>query len=269
MGLGDALMATGEVRELRKKNQDARFIVGDGLRFYWNEVFDFNPYIIKGTEINNYKKIIWIKNYEGNRPYRNYGDDLPKDNYNWKTNFKPKKGEIFFSDGEIKLSEEIIKKIKKKIGTKKLIFIEPHVKKRLGYQNRDWGFKKWQKVVETLKDQFEFIQITHGSNKPINGCINVHGLNFRNSVAVLAKCDLFVGPEGGMHHAAAATDRKAVVIFGGHIGPHITGYNFHKNLYIELDKSPCGMKTPCKHCEECMRLISIETVIKNIKETLG
>ena len=65
-------------------------------------------------------------------------------------------------------------------------------------------------------------------------------------------CDLFVGTEGGMHHAAAATNRDALVIFGGHISPKITGYENHKNLYVNLDMSPCGEKNKCKHREECM-----------------
>ncbi|SVD96701.1 uncharacterized protein METZ01_LOCUS449555, partial [marine metagenome] len=65
MGVGDALMATGEVRELRKKNPKLKFIIGDGKRDYWSEVFDYNPYIIRGSEINKYKEVFWIKNYEG------------------------------------------------------------------------------------------------------------------------------------------------------------------------------------------------------------
>ena len=269
MGVGDALMASGEVKELRKKNPDAKFIIGDGKRSYWNEVFDHNPHIIRGSEINNYTQIIWINNYEGNRPYRNYGDEFPKDNYNWKKTFRPKKGEIFFNNDEKKLSEKVISSIKKKIGNKKIIYIEPHVKKRLGYENRDWGINKWQDVVLKLKDQFEFIQITYGENIPLKGCINIHGLNFRNSVAVLSKCDLFIGTEGGMHHAAAATSRKSIVIFGGHISPEITGYNDQINLYTNSEKSPCGVKTVCKHCKESMGKISTEMVVNQIKKILN
>ncbi len=269
MGVGDALMASGEVRVLRKKNPHLKFIIGDGIRYYWNEVFDHNPYIIKGSEINNHKEVLWINNYEGNRPYRNYGKDLSIDNYNWKKKFKPKKGEFFFSKEESELASQIIMNVKKKIGKKKLIFIEPHVKKRRGYENRDWGFEKWQKIVNDLNKIYEFIQITYGNNKAITGAINVHGLNFRVSSAILSKCDLFIGGEGGMHHAAAATNKQAVVIFGGHISPQITGYNFHKNLYADIEKSPCGEKNPCKHCEKSMSLITPKMVMEGIEEILS
>ena len=115
MGLGDALMATGEVRHFRQKRPEAKFIIGDKKRSYWNEVFENNPFIIRGSEINKHKDIIWIENYEGNRPYRNYGKHLSKDNYNWKSKFKPKKGEFFFFFIEINAAEKIILTIKKKI----------------------------------------------------------------------------------------------------------------------------------------------------------
>ncbi len=268
MGVGDAIMATGEVRELRNKNPESKFIIGDGIKYYWNEVFDNNPYIIKGDQIKSFENIIWINNYEGNRPYRNYGKNLPKDNYNWKKNYSPKKGEIFFNKNEKNLSNLAISQIRKKINDKKIIFIEPHVKKRLGYQNRDWGFEKWQKIVFELKNKYEFLQLTYGDNKVLEGATNIHGLNFRSSVAILSKCDLFIGTEGGMHHAAAATLVDSVVIFGGHISPNITGYKDHINLYIDIDKSPCGSKNICDHCKECMSLISCEIVLKSINKIL-
>lgn len=262
-------MASGEVRELRIKKPLAKFLIGDGTKTYWNEVFEHNPYIIKDTEIHKHDEVYWIKNYEGNRPYRNYGDHLPKKNYNWKKEFKAKKGEIFFSTAEKKIAKEVIFNIRKKIGNRKLVFIEPNVKKRLGYENRDWGFEKWQNVVNELKEFYDFLQITYGSNKPINGSINIHGLNFRTSVAILSLCDLFIGTEGGMHHAAAATDRQSIVIYGGHISPEITGYDFQKNLYIQNYLSPCGSKELCDHCQDCLKKITTEDLIAEIKKTLN
>ena len=81
MGLGDAFMATGEVRVLRKRFPDAKFIIGNKTRSYWNEVFDNNPHIVRGSQAKNYKKIILVENYEFNRPYRFSGPKYPKDNY--------------------------------------------------------------------------------------------------------------------------------------------------------------------------------------------
>ena len=267
MGVGDALMASGEVRELRKRKPKVKFIIGDGKKSYWNEVFDNNPYIIKDSELKNHNEVYWIKNYEGNRPYRNYNKDLPKNKYNWKK-YKPKKGEFFFTEKEIEFAKQILFTIKKKIGQKKLIFIEPHVKKRLGYENRDWGFEKWQKVVNELNNYYEFIQVTYQNRQPIKGCINLDGLNFRSSSAILSMCNLFIGPEGGMAHASAATDIKAIVIWGGHISPQITGYDFHINLFNEHPMSPCGNKFFCEHCQEGLKKITVDEVVKKIRATI-
>ena len=267
MGVGDALMAVGEVKELKKKKPNAKFIIGDGNRSYWNEVFDNNPDIIRGSEEKNYNDVIWIKNYEGNRPYKNYGDSFPKDNYNWKK-YKALRGEFYFTNKEIAVAEKVITAIKKNIGQKKIIFIEPHVKKRLGYENKDWGFHNWQKVVDELNPIYTFLQITYEGRQSIKGSININGLNFRTSSAILSMCDLFLGTEGGMAHAAAATNRNAVVIWGGHISPDITGYDFHNNLFNKHPLSPCGSKNVCKHCLEELKKISTEQVIKEIKKII-
>ena len=119
-----------------------------------------------------------------------------------------------------------------------------------------------------LNDYYEFIQITYLGRNPMKGCINLDGLNFRTSAAILSLCDLFIGPEGGMAHAAAATNRTAVVIWGGHISPDITGYSFHKNLYNKHPMSPCGSKLVCAHCQEGLKKITITDVIKEIKNSL-
>lgn len=267
MGVGDALMAVGEVKELKKKNPNAIFIIGDGNRSYWNEVFDNNPNIIKEPKGSEYNKLIWVKNYEGNRPYRNYGDKFPKDKYNWKK-YKALKGEFYFTKEEVTIAEKVITAVRKKINHKKLIFIEPHVKKRLGYENKDWGFNNWEKIVDELKSEYAFLQITYAKRKPIRETINIDGLNFRTSSAILSMCDLFVGPEGGMMHAAAATNRKAVIIWGGHISPDITGYSFHNNLYNKHPLSPCGMKNVCSHCIDELKKISTDKVINEIKKTI-
>ena len=130
--------------------------------------------------------------------------------------------------------------------------------------NRDWGFDRWQQVVNELKDDFVFFQSSFGKDKILQNVINLHNVNFRKSCVLLSNADLFIGIEGGMHHAAAALNKKAVVIFGGFIHPSITGYDFHKNLYIDNERSPCGLKDKCDHCQKCMELITVYDVKKEI-----
>ena len=72
-----------------------------------------------------------------------------------------------------------------------------------------------------------------------------------------------------MHHAAAATDKNAVVIFGGHISPNITGYDIHTNIYVDINKSPCGEKNICTHCKEYVWAYILWYNNKKIKENLN
>ena len=85
----------------------------------------------------------------------------------------------------------------------------------------------------------------------------------------MSKTHLFVGAHGGLSHAAAALNLKAVVIFGGFIDPKILGYKIHKNIYINNKLSPCGSKYKCDHCKKCMNDIKINNVIYEIKKILS
>ena len=149
---------------------------------------------------------------------------------------------------------------------KRIIHIQPTVKIKLGSINRDWGFNKWQEVVNSLCNEYTFIQTSYGNEKKLQNVVNIHDINFRMACSILSNADLFIGTEGGMHHAAAALGIKGIVIFGGFIDPLITGYESHINLYIDNKDSPCGSKKECKHCKDSMDLITVDSVIKEIKK---
>ena len=266
MGYGDDLMVTGEVKELLKTRPKAKFIIGDGKKSFWSEIYYNNHSIISAKEINDYEEIIWINNYPHNRPYRIYDKKTHHIKYTWGKSYRVKKGQIFFSEEEISFAKNIYEQIKKKSLNKKIIYIEPNVKLSKGYLNRDWGFDKWQKVVNTLKNDYVFFQVSYGNQKILKNAINLHNVNFRNACALLAKSDLYIGGHGGLSHAAAALNKKSVVIFGGWIDPLIVGYSFHTNLFIKNNESPCGAKNTCKHCIKCMELITVKMVTKEIKK---
>ena len=176
---------------------------------------------------------------------------------------------LFFCQKKRRFSlKKILEKINSKENKKKLIHIQPSVKLKLGWNNRDWGFEKWQQVVNSLYDKYTFIQTSYANEKKLQNVVNIHGLKFRMACSILSKVDLFLGTEGGMHHAAAALGKKGVVIFGGFIDPSITGYDIHTNLYIKNENSPCGSKKKCNHCEECMKLIKVNFVIAEIIKIL-
>ena len=88
---------------------------------------------------------------------------------------------------------------------------------------------------------------------------------FAGRVRVLRDARGYVGPEGGMHHAAAALKVPAVVFFGGANSVQSTGYEDHHNIGGD---APCGNWAPCAHCAEIMNATTPERVIQAVKENL-
>ena len=90
MGYGDDLMVTGEVKNLKKSYPDAKFVIGNGTKSWWSDIFFGNKLIIHSDQIKDFKKVIWLKNYPGHRPYRIYDSSEHREKYKWEKNHKAK-----------------------------------------------------------------------------------------------------------------------------------------------------------------------------------
>ena len=113
MGYGDDLMVTGEVNELLKTRPKEKFIIGDGKKSFWSEIYYNNHSIISAKEINDYEEIIWINNYPHNRPYRIYDKKTSHIKYTWGKSYRVKKGQIFFPKKKLVLQKIYMNKLKK------------------------------------------------------------------------------------------------------------------------------------------------------------
>ena len=135
-------------------------------------------------------------------------------------------------------------KIKINIIFKSIIFYEPCSTKKNDKQfgikqlNKDWGTNNWNNLALKLQNQYLLIQSSHSETNIIEGVYKPENLNFREACAVLNKCNLYVGLEGGFVQAAAALNKKAVVYFGGWIDPKIIGYDFFTKTFITITKNP-------------------------------
>ena len=117
-----------------------------------------------------------------------------------------------------------------------------------------------------IKD-FLVIQSVHKESKKNLSVFSPENMDFRLACAVLNEADLYVGPEGGFGHVAAALNKKAVLYFGGWITPEAIGYDFHENIYYEHKLSPCGeYKKLCSHCEEARKKITVDVFLKHINK---
>ena len=86
-----------------------------------------------------------------------------------------------------------------------------------------------------------WVQLGAGGIRVLEGVRPIETADFRAACAALAGARAAVLPEGGLHHAAAALDIPAVVIFGAMTSPANTGYASHVNLF-----RPLGGESPSR-----------------------
>lgn len=245
MGIGDDIIATGMARGARARGK--RIAFGDGQRIIWGPysrmVFEGNINIAPpGTE--RASDIEWIAYYKGRRQYNKAGPG----HWIWNYNFKVKPGEIFLTEAD-QINDL----------PDNLVMIEPNVPLKSCGPNKQWPIERFELVTdELIRLGFTVRQFDYGRpNRIVPG---IQTKTFRQAVSLLKKCVFAILPEGGLHHAAAAVNAPAVVLFGGFVPPTVLGYSFHVNL--TGDVVACGSFGPCQHCAEAMNAISVDDVIE-------
>lgn len=250
-------MASGFARGAKARGK--RIAFGDGQRIIWDqhseEIFRGNPNVAKpGCERD--ADIEFVPFYKGNRLYnRQQGN-----RWIWNYEFKAIPGEMFFDETE--------KRNSLRYG-KGFILIEPHVPYwKSSAVNKDWGFENYQAVTDRLKAQgYTVAQFkSRSGDRMLEGVEKLRSMSFRDALGILSHARMYIGPEGGLHHGAAAVGVPAVVIFGGFIPPQVTGYDFHKNL-AGSDEF-CGSLKPCSHCKEALARITPDLVCEEAIEGL-
>lgn len=249
MGLGDQLIGTGLAKGAKARGK--RIAFGDGKKIIWDhhseQIFRGNPNIAPpGSE--NDRDIEWIPFYRGNRIYNRQGDGR----WIWYREFKVRPGEIYLTDDERKWAE--------KQGSG-FIVIEPNVPEfKTVSPNKQWPTARYDKVAKLLlKSGYDVAQFVFKSGHIVPGVRQIKTPSFRHAVAALERASLYIGPEGGLHHASAAVSIPAVVLFGGFIPPRITGYDTHTNL--TGGAVACGSLHACSHCKAAMEAITVPEVM--------
>lgn len=139
------------------------------------------------------------------------------------------------------------------------ILIEPHIKGTASADNKDWGWHNWLEVARDSR--LPLLQCIQGNRDPLPGVEHIHTPSFEHALACLAVSEGMVTTEGGMHHAAAALGRPAVVIFGAFNSPALFGYPTHINI-ASPDPEGLGWRKPNKACRDAMNRITPNEVMK-------
>lgn len=246
MGYGDEIMGAGLARVTRQ-HTGKRTAFGDGRTIKWHAnahmIFEGNPNVARPGE-ERARDIVWSPHYPGRRLYCEMTAGR-----RWR--FKPgtqQIGEFYFSERELAEAAAL---------PGDLVLIEPNTKHQA--PNKQWGHERYATTAGLLaKAGYRVAQFATGG-VALPGVEQIRTSGFRVAAAVLQRARLYVGPEGGLHHAAAAVGTPAVVIFGGFISPAVTGYAQHVNIFTG-DGLGCGTIAPCQHCRQAMARISSDMV---------
>jgi hypothetical protein len=238
MGLGDWLMASGDAKEANERT-GKKVKLGDGVRMSWDgQVFANNPRMASNSDTD----VVWVKNYQGHRPYLKGSKDgrlLFNDDY------KPRVGEVYFNQLEKKNIDKI---------DKDYIVVEPNIKRLYAHTVN----KAWHGWEQLFKHDLPWLQLGDISVKRYTKWKET--TTFRDALKVLSKAKLFVGTDGGLHHAAAALGIPSVVIWTGFTSPRHLGYDTHRNIHDGSE--PCGTyDSVCQHCLLKSKAITVEQVL--------
>ena len=282
MGYGDEIMATYYAKLEKQKYPNRQVVVGNykTKKALDSRVFFNNPNISDPKKLDEKRIVHFVDHNSTNRPYIDWQKTtkhIIKHKYCWNLNHRAMPGELYFDKQEISEAQNVITeagvfwKSSNIAEHKGIIFIESSKVAKIKTkceENQNWGFEKWDKTVEILKKNYLIINPTHNNSFKHRGIFS-YDCSFRVACAIMKYCNLYLGPEGGFSHAAAALSKPGVVVYGGWIPPQVIGYDFHENLYVEIEGSPCGIRDECDHCRKCMDLITIDNVINAVERNIN
>jgi ADP-heptose:LPS heptosyltransferase len=244
MGIGDEIMALGHAQKVYKDVHTPICIINKDGAIRWHSIWDGAPQV---TNREGYR----IVNGPGSRPYIQYPFTIAQGQRftGWKA--KDHVATLYLTPRELAFGD----------GLEDYVLIEPNLHPQSN-QNKQW--KQWQELIYLTPD-VKYLQVGPKRTHLLRGVMHIETPTFRDACGVINAVKACVLPEGGLHHAAGALRKKAVVIFGGHISTETTGYDWHINLGTT---EPCGKWTPCRHCEKIMNQITPELVAEKLRSIL-
>ena len=246
MGMGDEILATGEVRRLQALDPRPVLIVDRHGRPRWSDLWRGNARIVRAPG-NDCQRIV---NGPGARPYIDYARSRP-DRWAY-TDWRCTPGELPWCRPDRRGAGRII--------------IEPNLKANAS-PNKQWGWARWKALV-ALAPALPWAQMGPPGTAWLRGVERIETMSFVSACEVLAAARAAVLPEGGLHHAAAALGVPAAVLFGAMTSPRNTGYDAHRNLWID-DPDALGWRVPHPACAAAWAKITPELVLQTLMEMIN
>lgn len=254
MGFGDSIMVASIAKRIHAMTNQRVVPVDAKWEPYWDALWDGLSYMQRSLSFGGITPL-------RNAPHaeRPYYSGVEGNRILWR------KWDI--APGEIRLTEEERAWAARAMPRPRIVLGWDFKELGGGGANKNWGAESWAQVSVAFP-RGTFVQLRAPEAMLLAACeFAIETPTFRHACAILERSLGYVGHEGGLHHAAAALGKPAVVVFGGYISPEVTGYDTHTNLYVPDEHYPlgCGTVTPCEHCRESMSKITVEQVVNATK----
>jgi ADP-heptose:LPS heptosyltransferase len=137
-------------------------------------------------------------------------------------------------------------------------------------RNKQWPAERYQEVVAALRGECEFIQIGAESDPLLEGVRDLRGkTGKRETAALLARSQLFIGNVGFAMHLARAVECPSVILYGGREAPWQSGYTGNVNLYSPEPCAPCWRINECDFDRICMTRLTAPQVVEAVRALLS
>ena len=137
---------------------------------------------------------------------------------------------------------------------------------------RSWDIKNTVNFVKLIEKNYPqaVIFISDFNNyynnwEVFKNVVEVSAMDIRKSASLIKRCDLFVGPDSGLMHLAAAVQTRSIVILGS-IPPAARINLYPTHSAVKLDGLPClgCWYRPCPYDIKCIKDLKAETVFKQM-----
>jgi len=257
MGIGDDLMFLGEAERIHQKTGKT---IKPMYHSGWSPFFEGLDWLSTEGKITinardtDKKTDVHVNYYERGREQTIFGQRLLFRNY------KPKPYKIPFNYEEVDWAHNTLKD---NDVNPKFILINPDYKNTFYSDNKNWGFKKYQKLTNLLKEHYQVVRLMPGGiykEPELENAINIKTNDVRKGLALVSFATFGVAYDGLINHALAGFQIPGVIICGGLADESIIGYKTSTYIKYNHPRTPCGSTYSCPHCYEANKSITVEEV---------
>lgn len=154
---------------------------------------------------------------------------------------------------------------------------------------KSWPIDKWNGLTGILKSQYgiKVINLSKSSSDPFSQMvlknispeiISADKTTLRQAMALIKRCNLFIGPDSSLLHLASCIGVEAIGLYGPSSGEYFYSYFHRYNTVVSKEKLDCmhcypGLNyCPCKEkfwFGACMEGISVKDVLELVRQRLN